>query len=117
MLGNGPGRRSKMGDVSLTPVGCLPQQAQDFLVWTGWASGLPLAPCAGQAAPPLQRSSHVHRTGRWTRPGCCEVQGADAMAWCLPDTQQSTDSAVSRPSLPPQSWAGPLSVQAAGPAA
>lgn len=46
-----------MGDVSLTPVGGLPQQEQDFLVWTGWASSLPLAPCAGQAAPPLQRSS------------------------------------------------------------
>lgn len=27
-------------------------------------------------------------------------------AWCLLDAQQSTDSAVSRPSLPPQSWAG-----------
>ena len=52
------------GDVSLTPVGCLPQQAQDFPVWT--------------AGPP---ASHWPRVlGRWrlasSAPATCTGQGA-----------------------------------------
>lgn len=80
-----PGWQSKRGDVSLTPVGCLPQQARDFPAWTGWASGLHWprvlgrrrlpssapATCTGQGAGHGQAA--VRPEGQTRRPGACRT--------------------------------------------
>lgn len=67
------GKQSKRRDASLTPGGLPPQQAQDFLVWMGWASGHPLAHVLGTQCPPAP-ATHTGQ-GAGQRPGCCGARG------------------------------------------
>lgn len=89
----GPGKQSKRRDASLTPGACLPQQAQDFLVWMGWASGHPLAHVLGtQCLPSSAPATHtgqgagqgqaaVGPEGQTRRHGACRTRSRAQTPW------------------------------------